>query len=252
MSLSMKSRVLIWFMLLLASAVALQLAWLIRIAAMRVIDPQSSAFQRSQVWQIVVTTGDLKWRQNWLPSAAISDHLKRAIIASEDGGFFEHSGVDWTAIETAWRRNEISAARAARRELQTPSKPQKPAPVSKIVGGSTISQQLAKNIFLTGERNLIRKSQELIIALSLELFLSKDRLLEIYLNSVEWGEGVFGAEAAAQHYFNKPARLLSPHEAARLAVMLPAPKRFEKTPNSGHLATRTQTIVARMADVELP
>ena len=105
---------------------------------------------------------------------------------------------------------------------------------------------------LSGERTLLRKGQEFVLALLLEQLLSKQRILEIYLNSVEWGDGVFGAEAAAQHYFKKPAARLSPQEAARLAVMLPAPKRFEKTPGSAYLAGRTRTIVARMGSAELP
>jgi len=122
----------------------------------------------------------------------------------------------------------------------------------KIVGGSTITQQLAKNLFLSGERTLLRKGQELVLTLLLEALLGKERILEIYLNSVEWGEGVFGAEAAAQHYYRKPAARLSAYEAARLAVMLPRPKYFETRPNSGYLASRAGTIVARMGGVELP
>ena len=113
-------------------------------------------------------------------------------------------------------------------------------------------QQLAKNLFLSGERTLLRKGQELVITLMLEKLLSKERILEIYLNSVEWGEGVFGAEAAAQHYYRKSAAKLSAYEAARLAVMLPRPKYFETRPNSGYLSSRANTIVARMSGVELP
>jgi monofunctional glycosyltransferase len=120
------------------------------------------------------------------------------------------------------------------------------------VGGSTITQQLAKNLFLSGERTYLRKGQEIVLTFMLEALLSKERILEIYLNSVEWGEGIFGAEAAAQYYFKKPAARLSAYEAARLAVMLPRPKFFEMTPGSGYLASRTQTILARMGDAELP
>jgi monofunctional glycosyltransferase len=120
------------------------------------------------------------------------------------------------------------------------------------VGGSTITQQLAKNLFLSGERTLLRKGQEFVLTLLLEQLLTKQRILELYLNHVEWGEGVFGAEAAAQHYFRKPASKLTAYEAARLAVMLPRPKYFEKVPNSGYLASRAGTIVARMPDAQLP
>jgi monofunctional biosynthetic peptidoglycan transglycosylase len=122
----------------------------------------------------------------------------------------------------------------------------------KIVGGSTITQQLAKNLFLSGERTLLRKGQELVLTFMLEALLSKQRILEIYLNSVELGEGVFGAEAAAQHYYRKSASKLSAYEAARLAVMLPRPKYYETRAGSGYLASRASTIVVRMGGVELP
>ena len=125
-------------------------------------------------------------------------------------------------------------------------------PNPKVVGGSTITQQLAKNLFLSGERTLLRKGQELVLTFALEQLLSKRRIMEIYLNSVEWGDGVFGAEAAAQHYFRKPAARLTPGEAARLAVMLPRPKYFEKLPQSGYLANRSATIAARMGQVAVP
>jgi monofunctional biosynthetic peptidoglycan transglycosylase len=144
---------------------------------------------------------------------------------------------------------ELAAKRAARPQ------PGKPAPVAKapkIVGGSTITQQLAKNLLLSGERTLLRKGQEFVLTMALELLLSKQRILEIYLNHVEWGEGVFGAEAAAQHYYRKPASKLTAYEAARLAVMLPRPKYFEKLPNSPYLNSRAGTIVARMGDAVLP
>ena len=111
---------------------------------------------------------------------------------------------------------------------------------------------MAKNLFLSGERTLLRKGQELVLTLLLEKLLAKERILEIYLNSVEWGEGVFGAEAAAQYYYRKSAANLSAYEAARLAVMLPRPKYFETRPNSGYLSSRANTIVARMGSVELP
>jgi monofunctional biosynthetic peptidoglycan transglycosylase len=123
---------------------------------------------------------------------------------------------------------------------------------AKVVGGSTITQQLAKNLFLSGERTVLRKGQEFVLTLMLEAMLSKQRILEIYLNNVEWGEGIFGAQAAARHYFRKDASRLGAEEAARLAVMLPAPKRFEKRPGSAYVSSRAATIAARMGTVELP
>jgi len=242
-----------WILLVLIAAAALQAFMLARIALAATVDPQSTTFQRSEAWRIATHKGQLRWRQEWRDYAQISDHLKRAVIASEDGSFTNHDGVDWEAIEKAWERNTQAEERAARQRprsgaasLVAPTRP------PKIVGGSTITQQLAKNLLLSGERNLFRKGQEFILTFALERMLSKERILEVYLNSVEWGEGVFGAEAAARHYFRKGASQLTPYEAARLAVMLPRPKYFEKVPNSGYLANRASTIVARMRDAHLP
>lgn len=238
-----------WLVLALVAFIGLQLFFVLRIAAMAWIDPQSTAFQRSEAWRLA--TGDntrLRWRQEWVPYERISPHLKRAVIASEDDGFSNHEGVDWEALEKAWERNAKAEAQAARRAQLQPARAKAP----KVIGGSTITQQLAKNLFLSGERTLLRKGQEMMLTLTLEALLSKERILEIYLNSVEWGEGVFGAEAAAQHYYRKSAARLTAYEAARLAVMLPRPRYFEKLSNSGYLANRAQVIVGRMASAELP
>jgi monofunctional biosynthetic peptidoglycan transglycosylase len=219
---------------------ALQLTFALRVALMIFVDPQSTTFQRSEAWRLLVEKQRIAWSQQWVPAKAISDHLKRAVIASEDAGFADHSGVEWDAIEKAWERNQRSEARA------------RPGATPKVVGGSTITQQLAKNLFLSGERTVLRKGQEFIIVLMLEGLLSKERILEIYLNNVEWGEGLFGAQAAARHYFRVDAARLGPEAAARLAVMLPAPKRFEKRPGSAYVTGRAATIMARMGAVELP
>ena len=248
--------------LLLVAALGLQLYFMCRIALMAVVDPSSTTFQRSEVWRLVTQTGDLPWRQQWVPDARIAPALKRAVIAAEDAGFAEHSGVEWDAIEKAWERNQQAEVRAARqnqqaerrnarqRERGADAQPRRVQ--ARVVGGSTITQQLAKNLFLGPERHLLRKAQEFAITLMLEVLLDKRRILEIYLNHVEWGEGVFGVEAAAQHYFRMPAARLSNWQAARLAVMLPAPKRFEKRPNSAYLNGRASTIAARMNAVDVP
>ncbi len=123
---------------------------------------------------------------------------------------------------------------------------------ARVVGGSTITQQLAKNLFLSSERTVLRKSQELILTYALEAFLDKRRILEIYLNHVEWGEGVFGAQMAAQYYHRSNPSALSNTQAAKLAVMLPAPKRFEKRPNSPYIQARAAVVAAGMQAVELP
>lgn len=263
------------FILVLLCTLALQGVWLARVAMMRVVNPQSSSFQRSEAWRLLVEKHEVRWRQDWVDRPALGKHLPRAVLASEDSGFIDHGGVEWDAVEAAWKKNQQAQERvnrqngkpgqtgqgdqsgqASRTSPAAGNKPlvrpiPKPA-VAKVVGGSTISQQLAKNLFLSGERTALRKAQELVITLALEAMLPKDRILEIYLNQVEWGEGVFGAQAAAQHYFRTDAARLTAEQAARLAVMLPAPKRFEKSPASGYLLGRAAAVQARMGAVTLP
>ena len=239
-----------WLLLVACAFAGLQLYFVARVAMMVLVDPQSSAFQRSEAWRVVQARGELPWRQQWVDYEQISDHLKRAVLASEDDGFSSHDGVDWDALEKAWLKNSRAEELAAKRGGAGAKAQGTRAP--KVVGGSTITQQLAKNLFLSGERTLLRKGQELLLTGMLELLLDKRRILEIYLNSVEWGEGVFGAQAAAQHYYRKNAAQLAPFEAARLAVMLPRPKYFEKLPSSPYLGSRAATIVARMGDARLP
>lgn len=245
--------------LLLLSALALQLAFALRIALMALLDPQSTSFQRSEIRRLLAERHALRWSQEWRPYGAIADPLKRAVIAAEDAGFAEHGGIDWEAIERAWERNQRAEARAAQLQSRLAARQElraaagKPAPrAARLVGGSTITQQLAKNLFLSGERSLARKAQEAVLTYLLEATLDKRRILELYLNHVEWGEGVFGAQAAARHYFRVDADRLAPMQAARLAVMLPAPRRFEKRPASAYVSGRAATIVARMGAVELP
>ena len=171
-------------------------------------------------------------KYEWVAYNRISPNLKRAIIASEDANFADHDGVDWEALQQAYERNN-------RRH--------------KVVGGgSTITQQLAKNLFLSGSRSYLRKGQELIIAFMLELVLSKERILELYINVAEYGRGIFGAEAAARYYYRTSAAALGPSQAARLAVMLPNPRYYDKHRETGYLARRTNLIVRRMAASELP
>jgi monofunctional biosynthetic peptidoglycan transglycosylase len=242
--------------MLAVATVALQLFFLLRIALMTVVAPESTTFQRSEIWRLVLEKHQLPWLQDSVPGNRISDNLRRAVIASEDAGFVEHHGVEWDAVEKAWTKNEKAQARVEAqlsRGAMRRGRDGKPREVAaKVVGGSTISQQLAKNLFLSGERNIVRKGQELVITFMLEFVLGKERILTTYLNNVEWGEGVFGAQAAAQHYFRTNAATLGPAQAARLAVMLPAPKRFEKAPSSPYVLGRSATIVARMGGVDLP
>jgi monofunctional biosynthetic peptidoglycan transglycosylase len=239
---------------MLIGLVSLQLFFAAQILSFNWINPASTSFERSEALRIgkrVSTIAPpviqlrLPWLQEWRNYASISSNIKRAVIVSEDDIFSSHNGVQWEAIERAWSNNSKAiesaeqSARGGKKHI-------------KIVGASTITQQLAKNLFLSKERTLVRKAQELIITLELEAFLSKSRILEIYLNHVEWGAGVFGAQAASLHYFSHPASQLSVEESAQLAVMLPRPKFFERNLSSVYLFERSQVIAARMSQAKLP
>jgi len=247
-------------MLGLICAFSLQVFFFARIGLMAVLAPQSTTFQRSEAWRLISETHQLPWRQQWVDAELISHQLKRAVIASEDAGFTDHSGVEWEALEKAWEKNQRNEQRAEKINERREQKPVRPNAAAKpvvrvepkVVGGSTITQQLAKNLFLASERNFVRKGQEFVITFMLEAVLSKERILEIYLNNVEWGEGIFGAQAASEHYFRLSAANLGSFQAAKLAVMLPAPKKFEKRPNGGFLMSRAATIQSRMSSVDLP
>jgi len=195
-------------------------------------NPTSTSFMRAQQAALREKNPSANIQQLWVPYARISNNLKRAIIASEDANFSDHDGVDWEALQKAYDKN---------------------AKKHKVVsGGSTITQQLAKNLFLSGSRSYLRKGQELIITYMLETLMEKERIFEIYLNVVEFGTGTFGAEAAARHYYGVSAANLGPAQAARLAVMLPNPRFFDKHRDSNYLAKRTEVILHRMNSAELP
>lgn len=227
---------------MLLAVLCLQVWFAGRIALMRFVAPQSTSFQRSEALRLLGEKHQVAWAQQWVDDAQLPATLKRAVIASEDDSFAEHGGVDWDALKGAWKKNEKAQARAEARGRTS----------AKVIGGSTITQQLAKNLFLSGERTLLRKGQELVLTLMLEGLLDKRRILEIYLNNVEWGEGLFGAQAAARHYFHVDAARLGAFEAARLAVMLPAPKRFERQPTSPYVMGRASVITGRMNSAQLP
>ncbi len=204
----------------------MQIGWWTR------FDPESTSFMRHQLSVMREKNPKAQLKHQWVPYNRISNHLKRAIIASEDANFSGHEGVDWQALQKAYEKN------------------QKKGRV--VAGGSTITQQLAKNLFLSGERSYVRKAQEVVITYMLEFWMDKERIFEIYLNSVEWGVGVFGAEAAARHYYGVSAAGLSPYQAARLAVMLPNPRYYDVNRGSGYLARRTDLILRRMNSAALP
>ena len=210
----------------------LQLYFFIQVCWFAYFNPSSTSFMRAQLSELREKNPNAELKHEWVPYDRISNNLKRAVVASEDANFADHPGVDFEALEKAYNRNNRK---------------------HKVVGGgSTITQQLAKNLFLSGERSYLRKGQEMVIALMLETVMSKRRILEVYLNVVEFGRGVFGAEAAARYYFKVPAASLAPFQAARLAVMLPNPRYYDRHRSTNYLVKRTVLIQRRMASAELP
>jgi len=195
-------------------------------------NPGTTSFMRHQLAIIQEKKPDARLQQQWVSYDHISNQLKRAIIASEDANFSEHDGVDWNAIEKAYEKNTKKGR--------------------VVSGGSTITQQLAKNLFLSGQRSYIRKGQEFIITFMLEAVMDKERIFEIYLNVVEWGNGVYGAEAASRHYYGTSAASLNAAQAARLAVMLPNPRFYDINRGSAYLQRRTELIMRRMNASTLP
>ncbi|MNT19814.1 Penicillin-binding protein 1F [compost metagenome] len=199
-------------------------------------DPGSSAIMREERSRLREGNPAFQLKYEWVPYDKISRNLKRAVVASEDSRFTEHDGIEWDAIRKAWEYNQR----------------QEEAGRSKMRGGSTITQQLAKNLFLSSSRSYIRKGQELVLTYMIEHVMTKERILELYLNVAEWGVGVFGAQAAAQHYFNTSAANLSASQSARLAAMLPNPRFYDARRNSNYLNSRVGVLTRRMRMVDIP
>jgi monofunctional biosynthetic peptidoglycan transglycosylase len=229
----MLRKLLLWLIVLpLVLVLALQLYFFLQIAWWVEHNPTSTSFMRQQRAALQKVDPDARLKFEWVDYERISGNLKRAIIASEDANFSGHEGIDWDALQKAYDKNTKRG---------------------KVVsGGSTITQQLAKNLFLSGERSYLRKGQEVVIAYMLEYWMDKERIFEIYLNVVEWGQGVFGAQAAARYYYGVPAVGLSASQAARLAVMLPNPRYYDGHRQSVYLSRRTGLILRRMGAAELP
>ena len=199
-------------------------------------NPGSSAIMREELARLRDGNPDFQLKYEWVPYDKINRNLKRAVVASEDSNFTEHDGVEWGAIRNAWEYNQKQEA----------------AGRSKMRGGSTITQQLAKNLFLSSSRSYLRKGQELVLTYMIEHVMTKERILELYLNVAEWGTGVFGAQAAARHYFNVPAANLGASQSARLAAMLPNPRFYDSHRNSNYLNSRVYTLTRRMQMVDIP
>ncbi len=222
--------------LLLFALMALPVAWVlahaVHMASLYWRNPESTAFMRQQAEALAAAKTLTAIRHRWVDYSRIPSHTKRAVIAAEDSRFVEHDGLDWDAIEQAAKANRDSGR--IRR------------------GGSTISMQLVKNLYLSPRQSYIRKGQELLLTPLLELLLPKRRILEIYLNVAEFGVGVFGIEAAAQHYYGIGASQLSPEQSAWLASILPAPRRFDRNRGSAFVQRKAESILTRMPQVAIP
>jgi len=195
-------------------------------------NPENTAFMEVRMEDLQSKNPHVELKHVWVPYSRISPQLKRALIAAEDAKFLEHEGFDWEGIEQAYEKN-IRKGKI-------------------VAGGSTISQQLAKNLFLSSNRTPWRKAEEALITMMLEFMMDKKRILEIYLNTIEWGNGIFGAEAAARHYYGVSAAELSREQAARLAAMVPKPRFYDRHRNTSWLNSRSEIILERMNTVEVP
>jgi len=227
-------RWLIWYPLLLAlsALVVVQFWYVVHIWYWVNHDPEMTAFMQARLDRMREKDPRAALRHQWVPYERVSLHLKRAIVSAEDAKFLEHEGFDWEAIQKAHEKN-VKKGRV-------------------VYGGSTISQQLAKNLFLSGERTWWRKAQETAITFMIETIMNKRRILEIYLNVIEWGNGVFGAEAAARYHFGVTAAGLGPEQAARLAAMVPSPRRYGPGSDTAYLQRRVEIIRARMNATQVP
>jgi monofunctional biosynthetic peptidoglycan transglycosylase len=212
--------------------ILLQLWFMIHVFWWKQFNPSTTQFMDERVAELRERNPRAKLQQIWVPYDRISGNLKRAVIVAEDAKFADHEGFDLEGIQRAMERN---------RHRGQP-----------VAGGSTISQQLAKNLLLSGERTYLRKAQEALITLMLESVMDKERIFELYLNVAEWGEGLFGCEAAARHYFGVSAAALSSEQAARLAAMLPRPRFYDRNRDTVYLANYSARILARMPAAQLP
>jgi monofunctional biosynthetic peptidoglycan transglycosylase len=195
------------------------------------MNPSTTSFMSLRLHELREKDPQAKLQYVWVPYERISVSLKRAVVAAEDDKFVDHEGFDWDGMQKALEKNQRKG--------------------KSVAGGSTISQQLAKNLFLTPSRSYVRKAEEAVITVMIELLWDKRRILEVYLNVVEWGNGIFGAEAAARRYYNIPAAQLNASQAAHIAVMLPNPRKFEKT-YPPRLISHSGRVLARMASAEVP
>lgn len=244
-----------WVVLLILGVIiggiGYELIMLFQISRLRSNNPSSTSLIDTRIYEAEEKGQQPRRIQTWVALNQISPSLQRAVIAGEDTNFVTHNGFDYQAIQKAWDQAQREQAKEAKREGEDddwiPSLPEFRR------GASTISQQLAKNLYLSSQRTFVRKGQEAILTLFLERLLTKKRILEIYLNVIEWGDGIYGAEAASQFYFHKPASQLSPNEAAFLAAMIPNPRTvFNPRVNPKRVTRRQRIILRGMPYVRLP
>ena len=227
------SRWLKWSLLAIAGLFFLWQVWLLAwVLLWSWVNPGETRFMEIRLAELRQKNPQAQLKQQWVPYERISPHLKRAIIAAEDAKFVDHEGFDWEGMQKAIEKNQKRGRTVA--------------------GGSTISQQLAKNLFLTPTKSYFRKVEEAIITLMLEGLWSKRRIFEVYQNVIEWGNGVFGAEAAARHYYNTSAAQLGPEQAARLAGMVPNPRYYDRNRSAPGLGRKAAIILGRMPGAEVP
>ncbi|MEP6719698.1 MAG: transglycosylase domain-containing protein [bacterium] len=231
--------------------VAYQAIMFIQISRLKTETPLSTSLIEARATEARSQGRVPKREQVWVPLGRISTNLQRAVLAGEDTNFVTHHGFDYGAIQKVWDQGMREAAKEAQKEGENddwlPNLPDFKR------GASTITQQLAKNLYLSSQRSFFRKGEEAILTILLERELNKRRILELYLNVIEWGDGVYGAEAAAQHYFHKPASALSANEAAFLAAMIPNPRTvFNPRVNPRRVARRQRIILRGMPYVRLP
>jgi monofunctional biosynthetic peptidoglycan transglycosylase len=235
----------------IAGVVLYEAVLLLRVYWLRGSNPSSTSLIDTRAGEARTKGQQPRSEQNWVPLERISPNLQRAVLAGEDTNFVTHHGFDYEAIQKAWEQAQRETAREAKREGEDddwlPNFPEFKR------GASTISQQLAKNLYLSSQRSFVRKGQEAVVTIMLERLLTKRRILEIYLNVIEWGDGVYGAEAASQKYFRKPASALGATEAAFLSAMIPNPRTvFNPQVNPRRVARRQRIILRGMPYVKLP
>ena len=223
----------------------------VRVLWLRNHNPSSTSLIDTRIREAQARGQQPRREQVWVPLERISPNLQRAVLAGEDTNFLTHRGFDYEAIQKAWEQAQRETAREAKAEGENddwlPSLPEFRR------GASTVSQQLAKNLYLSTQRSFFRKGQEAALTIMLERTLTKRRILEIYLNVIEWGDGIYGAEAASQRYFRKPASSLSVNEAAFLSAMIPNPRTvFNPQTNPRRVARRQRIIMRGMPAIRLP